>query len=679
MSEPVPSTMSRKALEREIVQLRNMLAEERRLNAIRGEQLSNLTERHAALESKYDLECLSREEEVERKVQEQVEKRVAESMAEADEIYREKERMIDRREAEVRRELETLAERMRAQMEGEYSEKMEKVLHGGMFQLADLIRISIAVKKATLEGSGAEAEAELERFREKLPEVRRVLEEEMREALEKAEKKGVRQAQHIAELVRMVFTRKSERVRLDEENRETLIESVVKSLGLTEVKKREVKEAHRIIKEYKERLQIKKTLEGVTKKAHGRKPIPDNMPRLSPITLYPEGYVGHEEEYRVIGKDVQEFILPVSVRYVVQPIERPIVVRKDDPTDTPRQSPVYEGPIWKSNASAELLAQIESGKYLYHMPFYRQTKKMKADGFDIADSTIDGWHREVCRMLEPLYYIQYQRVMQSRLLAADGSPMPVLDEEKKRTTKRYIIQYRSIDTGIPIFLYTPGNGSGRQKTVIEANLADWTGYALMCDAYSGYDWVGKSGRVLCRCVAHARRKFERAMDENPNVAVACIAMLQEIYSAEAMAKTCGLEGDEKTAMRRELEAPYWELLKLWCGRHVLEVPEDTLTYEALSYLLRHYDELTAYLDIAKMPIDNNDTEREIRAMVMGKKAYLYCRTEESCQRAAMMYSLMGACKVLGKDPEKWLAHALKHIGSTKPENLHRLLPEEWTE
>ncbi len=119
-----------------------------------------------------------------------------------------------------------------------------------------------------------------------------------------------------------------------------------------------------------------------------------------------------------------------------------------------------------------------------------------------------------------------------------------------------------------------------------------------------------------------------------------------------------------TALRRELAAPYWELLKLWCGRHVLEVPEDTLTYEALSYLLRHYDELTAYLEIPGMPIDNNDTEREIRAMVMGKKSYLYCRTEEACQRAAMMYSLLGVCKVTGKDPEKWPSHTLKHIGFT---------------
>lgn len=215
--------------------------------------------------------------------------------------------------------------------------------------------------------------------------------------------------------------------------------------------------------------------------------------------------------------------------------------------------------------------------------------------------------------------------------------------------------------------------------MIEANLADWTGSALMCDAYSGYDWVGKTGRTLCRCVAHARRKFERAMDENPNKVLPVIAMLQDIYTAEDMAKKLGLEGEERTALRHRLAGPYWELIDRWCGQYVLEVPEDTLTYEAMTYLLRHYDELTAYLGIARMSIDNNDTEREIRAMVMGKKAYLYCRTEESCRRAAIMYSLLGACKVLGKNSEKWLAHTLKHIGSTKPENIYHLLPEEWTE
>ena len=102
-------------------------------------------------------------------------------------------------------------------------------------------------------------------------------------------------------------------------------------------------------------------------------------------------------------------------------------------------------------------------------------------------------------------------------------------------------------------------------------------------------------------------------------------------------------------------------------------------YKALNYVIRHYDELTAYLDIAEMPLDNNEMERQVRAMVMGKQAYLFCQNEDSCERAAIMYSLIGACKVLGKNPEKWLTYVLKNIGKTKKEDFHKLLPQEWEE
>ena len=74
---------------------------------------------------------------------------------------------------------------------------------------------------------------------------------------------------------------------------------------------------------------------------------------------------------------------------------------------------------------------------------------------------------------------------------------------------------------------------------------------------------------------------------------------------------------------------------------------------------------------------DNAIEREIRAMVMGKKAYLFGQTDESCERAAMMYSFFGACKVKGKNSERWLAYVLGHIGSTKDEDLYKLLPEFW--
>ena len=48
-----------------------------------------------------------------------------------------------------------------------------------------------------------------------------------------------------------------------------------------------------------------------------------------------------------------------------------------------------------------------------------------------------------------------------------------------------------------------------------------------------------------------------------------------------------------------------------------------------------------------------------------------------CKRAAMMYSLFGACKVLDKNPERWLCYVLKHIDSTPEDKYYTLLPEFW--
>ena len=83
------------------------------------------------------------------------------------------------------------------------------------------------------------------------------------------------------------------------------------------------------------------------------------------------------------------------------------------------------------------------------------------------------------------------------------------------------------------------------------------------------------------------------------------------------------------------------------------------------------------VELIEMPIDNTDTERLIRDMVMGKKSYLFCRDLDACRRAAMMYSLFGACKVLGKNPERWLSYVLKNIKTTPKDKLYTLLPEFW--
>lgn len=127
-----------------------------------------------------------------------------------------------------------------------------------------------------------------------------------------------------------------------------------------------------------------------------------------------------------------------------------------------------------------------------------------------------------------------------------------------------------------------------------------------------------------------------------------IYAVEEMIKAEEKAKGRKMTPGEIVQFRNDNAKPLWNTLKLWCMKEILHLPHDTKIFDAMNYLIRHYDELTAYLDIAEMPLDNTDTERSIRDTVMGKKAYLYCRNYEAVDRACIMYSLFGACKVLGK-------------------------------
>lgn len=588
------------------------------------DQLSSVTERLDHAEHDLDLERISRED----IILAEIERRMAEERKKLEEEYAEKVRLVEQEKKEHEEMLQRKMEKHEADLKTTYANMTQKVIadacrqveearqkaeSNGIAKMAAMMESFIKAFVKMTEGNIPEGQTLLKQYQDAAKEAEATLKEELKEALGKAEKKAVKKSQHIASLVRMLFTQKSERFIITEEEREPLLQSVIESLELTDKEKAEFKECNRKIREYRQRKQDAKLL---------------NHPRSQGVT-------------------------------------------------------------WKSPYSEELRSQILTEKYVFHIPANRQIKRFKMDGLEMAASTMDDIIEGTCDIIEPLYKLQYQRVMKATLLAADGSPIPVLDNEKHKTVKQYMIEYRSIDTGIPVFLSTPpmegikGVSNGRGRKIIETNLSEWAGQALMCDAYAGYDWVKKAGRVLCRCSAHERRKFEAALKENPTLAKIGMVHNQQFYAVEEMIRAIEKEtgrkmtAEEKIRFRNDNARPLWETLRLWCAKEILNLPQESKIYEAMNYLLRHYDELTAYLDIADMPLDNTDTERSIRDMVMGKKAYLYCRNYESVDRACVMYSLFGACKVLGKNPERWLTYVLKHIDSTPKEDLRKLLPEEW--
>ena len=330
--------------------------------------------------------------------------------------------------------------------------------------------------------------------------------------------------------------------------------------------------------------------------------------------------------------------------------------------------------------SNELASVAEVGKYVEHRPFHRQLQQWARDGWEVSRSTMNDVHVSVVNSLEDLYQLHREYVLKSLFLAADGCPMKVVDVGKHRCRMKYVIVYRDVATGIPLFVYDVGTpGNGRSAETIQSHLAPWSGIALMCDACQGYDWLKKVGVILCRCAAHGRREIERALKENRYVASYGIAFIQIIYGVEDQIRFKGLTGEAKTAYRNEHARLAWESLLAWCAITVHDAPEGSQLRKACNYIIRHYKELTAYLNLSMMPLDNNATESALRDMVMGKQNYLFCQNEQSCHYAAVMYSFFGTCKVLKINPEKWLTDVLNRLPHTPKEKLHELLPQVWIE
>ena len=84
-----------------------------------------------------------------------------------------------------------------------------------------------------------------------------------------------------------------------------------------------------------------------------------------------------------------------------------------------------------------------------------------------------------------------------------------------------------------------------------------------------------------------------------------------------------------------------------------------------------------YVTEAKLNIDNNPVENSIRPIAIGRKNYLFAGSHEAAQRSAVLYSLLGTCKLHDVNPFVWLKDVLQRIGTHPINKIAALLPNNW--
>ncbi len=152
-------------------------------------------------------------------------------------------------------------------------------------------------------------------------------------------------------------------------------------------------------------------------------------------------------------------------------------------------------------------------------------------------------------------------------------------------------------------------------------LGTFSGY-LQADAFAGYDCIYAGGSVTeVACWAHARRKFYEALSTNENACAQVLAMIQQLYAIEKEAHD--LEATARQNLRMEKADPILKQLKAWLDVHKLSALPKSPLGKAVTYALNNWDGLCTYLQNGDLRIDNNKSERTLRAMAIGRKNWLF--------------------------------------------------------
>ena len=408
-------------------------------------------------------------------------------------------------------------------------------------------------------------------------------------------------------------------------------------------------------------------------KAHpGRMKLPAHL-RREVILLKPETDI---TGLKKMGEEVTEVLdyIPAEL-YVKQYIRHKYAAPLDEGGSTVITASLPGRLLEKCMAGEGLLAQMIVDKYLDHLPIHRQLQRYERMGVKIAQSTSNDWFRMVINHLTALYEVHKRITLSTAYLGADETPIKVQDDDKKGTTHRgYYWVYHNSEQKLILFDYRPGRGREGPDDILK----DFQGY-LQTDGYSVYeDFDRRPGITLLHCMAHARRKFHEALQNDPPRAEYALALFQRLYAIERRIKDEALTGDAVVQLRQQEAMPLLQTLKTWMvEQYPAIIVKKSPIAQAIGYMLPRWEKLCIYTQDARLHIDNNLVENAIRPVAVGRKNYLFAGSHEAAQRAAMVYSLLATCKLHNINPYYWLRDVLEHMHLFTTSNIEQLLPQNW--
>jgi transposase len=434
---------------------------------------------------------------------------------------------------------------------------------------------------------------------------------------------------------------------------------------------------------------------------HGRKTLPEHLERREVI------HDLSEEQKRCpccgqtricIGEQSAEQLdLQPAKFFVLRTIKKTYACQHCDAQVVPAEQrlqtagPEQVGPIARGLCGPGLLAHVVTARFADHVPTNRLAGQLARSGVNIARSTLGDWLAAAADLLEPLYELMHTLILQSRVIHSDDTTVKLRVPGATRTSRAHLWSYiGDADFPYAVFDFTAHYTAAGP----EGFLVGYKGY-LQADALAQYEGLYREGNIkhVC-CWAHARRKFVAAQEAGDATASKAVELIGQLYAIEReLPALLGPSGDpveqqqrksreeQRQKQRQEKAGPVLDELKKWLDEQKARALPKSLLGQAIGYSLNNWEALKRYSEQGYLAIDNNLSERTLRAIALGRNNWVVLGSEAGGKTAAVLYSVVLSCKQMGIDPFAYLREALMGIYELgeKPtaEQLSEWLPDRW--
>src|SRR4029078_493323 len=139
-----------------------------------------------------------------------------------------------------------------------------------------------------------------------------------------------------------------------------------------------------------------------------------------------------------------------------------------------------------------------------------------------------------------------------------------------------------------------------------------------------------------------------------------------------------LQPEQALELRQQKAVPVLQNFGRWMKEQYVQTLPKSAIGKALGYSIERWGELSIYATNGQLNIDNNPVENSIRPVAIGRKNYLFAGSHEAAARSAILYSLLGTCKLHQINPFIWLRDILQRLPSHPINKINELPPQNWS-